>query len=79
MYGDQGNLVSWDGSSNMTIVLNRPASASSFWVVVANAQKQDSSGAILIVEIVLLNGTVVSQAQTSAAYGLAQTSFTFTS
>lgn len=45
-------------------------------IVSVNAQKQDDSGAVLKVQI-LHEGTVVSEASTNAAYGVAQTSQSF--
>lgn len=71
-YLDGSNYVSWDGTGTRTATLTNPP-AVSLWVIVVSAQKQDGSSETLTVSILLPNGTVLNSANTSAAYGGAQT------
>ncbi len=73
---DGSSTVSWSGIGPISVTITRPSDASLFWVVVANAQKQDSSTDTLTLSIQLTNGTIVRTASTSAGYGVVQVSYT---
>ena len=68
-----GKSWSWSGNGPKTERLERPKGVS-VWIISANAQKMDSSTKPLTIQIVLEDGTVLSEATTTAPYGVAQVS-----
>jgi len=69
-YTDVETLQSWSHDGSYSIVLERSDMA--MWIVSANAQKDDDSGAMLTISIQDMDGHVLKTASTSTAYGVAQ-------
>jgi hypothetical protein len=73
--GDLSALESWSGTGSKTVTLNRPSDAS-IWIISANAQKLDDSSNTLRIMITKTDGTVLREGSTTAAYGVAQITYT---
>lgn len=73
--GDISTLESWSGTGSKTVTLNRPSDAS-IWIISANAQKLDGSADALRIMITKTDGTILREGSTTAAYGVAQITYT---
>jgi hypothetical protein len=68
--GDLDGVEDWGHNGSYSVVLSRGDAA--MWIVSANAQKGDDSGMMLRISIETLDGVVLKEDVTMAAYGVAQ-------